>query len=423
MGHPLGEGVQDLAQVGRLVHGGDAARLALEEPLGGADEDRLQHARRDRHRALGVADRLDGAGGAAGAPPGGRGRRTAPAGGRRPPLPPGQRAGGPPPRAAARETSGSAAVRRSSATSPPRDRGRGGRPSWCSMRDAELLEEPRRLLAVVVGGAHRADHQPATRAGAGDVEEAALLHQERPGGDGRDEVGVTGAVDPDPVGAQQRRAAAQVGPALLLDVRHDDEVPLEALGPVGGEQPDGRAADPPLGEGVGGQLLGHEAGEEGADADVVALVDGAGGELEERDDRVEVAVGASGTRSALVDLAAEPLRPRGARPQVPEDVLDAGAVGQHLGARGAAGWPGMRRARRRGPPSRRGSRARPPRAAAARGTYGGRSRRAAPSRACGGVARGRAGRRRRGHRAVRGAATRSGRGRGSRASPGRRCRG
>ena len=118
-------------------------------------------------------------------------------------------------------------------------------------RDAELREEPRRLLAVVVGRAHRAHHEPATGAGAGDVEEPALLHQERPGGHGRDEVGVTGAVDTDPVGAQQRRAAAQVGPALLLDVGDDDEVPLQSLGPVGGEQPDGSAADPSLGQGVG----------------------------------------------------------------------------------------------------------------------------------------------------------------------------
>ena len=157
---------------------------------------------------------------------------------------------------------------------------------------------------------------------------------------GRHEVGVAGRVDADPVGAQEGRAPTEVGPALLLHVGHDDEVPLEALGAVGGQQPDGRAADPALGEGVGGQLLGDEAGEERADTDVVALVDRASGQLEEGDDRIEVSVRAPGTGSAEVDLAAQPLGPRGRRPQVPQDVLDAGAVGQHL--RAGAQQPGER---------------------------------------------------------------------------------
>ena len=103
---------------------------------------------------------------------------------------------------------------------------------------AELLEEARGLLAVVVGRAHRAHHQPAPSPGAGDVEESSLLHQQGPRGHRRDQVGVAGVVDTDAVGAEQGGAAAQVGPALLLDVGDDDEVPLQALGPVGGEEAD-----------------------------------------------------------------------------------------------------------------------------------------------------------------------------------------
>ena len=97
--------------------------------------------------------------------------------------------------------------------------------------------------------------------------------QRAPGGDRRDQVGVAGGVDADPVGAEQGRAAAQVGPALLLHVGDHDEVPLEPLGPVGREQADRRAPHALLGQGVGGQLLGDDAGEERGDADVVALVD------------------------------------------------------------------------------------------------------------------------------------------------------
>ena len=138
-----------------------------------------------------------------------------------------------------------------------------------------------------------------------------------------------GGVDPDAVGAEQGRTTAQVGPALLLHVGDHDEVPLEPLGPVGREEAHRRPAHALLGERVGGQLLGDDAREERADADVVALVDRAGGQVEERDDRVEVTVGPAGARSARVDLAPQPLGPRGAGPEVPEHVLDTCALLEH----------------------------------------------------------------------------------------------
>ena len=124
-----------------------------------------------------------------------------------------------------------------------------------------------------------------------------------------------------------------------------------------------------------------------------------------------------------VDLAAQPLGPRRRRPQVPEQVLDARALGQHPGAVARAGWRGRRPARRRDPRSRRGSPTRRRPAAAARARCAGHRGRPAPSRGCGGGVRARGGRRRRGRRAATAAATRRDRGRGSRESRGRRCRG
>jgi len=56
-GHALGEGVDDLADVGGLVGGRDAAGLAGEEPLRRALEQPVEDARRDRHRLRRVAQR------------------------------------------------------------------------------------------------------------------------------------------------------------------------------------------------------------------------------------------------------------------------------------------------------------------------------------------------------------------------------
>ena len=145
--------------------------------------------------------------------------------------------------------------------------------------------------------------------------------------------GAPDGIEADPVGPEQARAAAQVGPALLLHVGHHDELPLQSLGPVGGEQAHGRAADAPLGERVAGDLLGDEVGEERGDADVVAVLDRAGRHLEERADRVEVLVRPARPGAALVDLATQPLGPGGARPEVPQDVLDAGALLEQRGPR------------------------------------------------------------------------------------------
>ena len=145
----------DLTQVGCLVGGRDAARLTGEEPLGRAGHQRLEHAGRDRH---GTAGRGPAArtGWSAGAPPGrgsagheltaadllGGERGEAARGG----LPQRGDAPGRPPSVAApppaRPGTAAAAV---------------GRPG--ARRDAELLEEARGLLAVVVGDRTASDHE------------------------------------------------------------------------------------------------------------------------------------------------------------------------------------------------------------------------------------------------------------------------
>ena len=235
--HALGERVQQLAEVGRLVGPGDASGLALEEPLGRADQHRLEHAGRDRHRLVGVTDRLHGAAGGAGAPPG---RRVGARHQRRaePIDSPASRASR---RAAASRSgsvvAGSATVRRSSLTRP----GHRQRPRRAADDlldgDAELLEEARRLLAVVVGGGDRGDDEALARAGARDVEEPPLLHQQlarrrpagrcRPRRSGRPAAassGAAGRASP-PAGRGRRRPAATPGPWTRWAVRRRTAAP------------------------------------------------------------------------------------------------------------------------------------------------------------------------------------------------------
>ena len=155
--------------------------------------------------------------------------------------------------------------------------------------------------------------------------------------------------------------------------------------------------DPAVGQGVGRDLLGDERGEEVVHPEVVALLLGPGGHLEERADRVEVSVGPAGLRPAEVDQATQPLGPVGARPQVPEHLLGRGAVVELGAGAGAAVRPGTGARRPRGPRGRRGSPPRPrARRNSSRDVRGDVSRRArVPSRAAQLARRARAGRRRR----------------------------
>ena len=107
------------------------------------------------------------------------------------------------------------------------------------------------------------------------------------------------------------------------------------------EQADGFATNPLLGQGVGGDLLRDEGVEEGLDGRVAALLLGLGGRLEQRADRVEVAVCVARRRSAASDRRLQPCGPGGAAPQLPERLLgrDAG-VESGAGVREQAGQGG-----------------------------------------------------------------------------------
>ena len=223
---------------------------------------------------------------------------------------------------------GSAAVARSSATSAVSVSGRRGRSATGDDGDAQLGDETAGPRAVVLRGVDRGDHQAAPGPGDRDVEQPALLGEQLGRRRGR---GL--AVGRQLLGVEQRAAAAEVGPAVLLDVDDDHELPLEALAPVGGEHADGVAAQRALGQGVGGDLLRLELLEEGAGtAPLGAVLEPRGG-LEERDDRVEVAVGEPTGRPAGPGRALEPTRPGRAVPQRPEHVVGRATVDRDLARR------------------------------------------------------------------------------------------
>ena len=212
----------------------------------------------------------------------------------------------------------SAAVARSSATRAVRVSGRRGRsatgttgtPSSATNRLGREPSSSGESTAVTTS------RRP--RAGDRDVEQPALLGEQL-GGCGRRRLAVGSQL----LGVEQRAAAPQVGPAVLLDVDDHDEVPLQPLAAVSGEHAHGVAAQSALGQGVGGDLLGLELLEEGPSAAALGAVLEARGGLEQRDDRVEVSVGEPTRRAAGPRGPLEPPRPRRAVPQRPEHVVGA----------------------------------------------------------------------------------------------------
>ncbi len=101
---------------------------------------------------------------------------------------------------------------------------------------------------------------------------------------------------------------------------------------MGGHQPDRLGAHGPHGEGVGGDVLGLQLGEQVEGAAVAGdLLLGAGGGLEERADGVEVPVGVAAGAAAAQGGAFQAFAPAaGALPQLPEGVLGGAAAGEGL---------------------------------------------------------------------------------------------
>ena len=322
------------------------AGLALEEPLGRAGQQR-RPARSPRRSPARSAGRGPAArsGSAPGCPTRSPGRRPRRPGGRATVgrRPASRAAGGPRPRAAARAwRRGRRAVRRSSATSPASDSGApaAGRlavrpgstvaPSSSTNRDGCSPSSSGEPTAVTT--------QPLRGPG---------CRRRRTAGAPRRAARTRGAAGSSPSAPIRSAcssdvAAAQVGPAVLLDVGDDDEPPLQALGAVRGEQPDGVAAHAALGEGVGRDLLGAPAWP-GSRATLVwpRCSSARAATSNSAHDRVEVAVRQPGGLPPGLDAAAQPAPPVGAVPQQPEHLLGGGAAS----ARGRAPCeqPGQRR--------------------------------------------------------------------------------
>ncbi len=215
--HERAEGGRDLLAV--------AGADVLQQRADLAAQERVDARRADRHRPVGVGDRAV-VGERREAPPLRRDRRRA----RRP-----RPAGPARPAAAVRRSasvSGSHTAARSSATSAPRCT-----PRSCGVsgRSPSIgSSSSRKREGCSSSPTDRGDHEPLPGPGDGDVEQPAFLgelHRHRRAA-GR--VAAGQHVD-EQFRAEQRAAPAQVGPAAFLHVGDADEVPLEALARVRGE--------------------------------------------------------------------------------------------------------------------------------------------------------------------------------------------
>ena len=233
------------------------------------------------------------------------------------------------------ETRGSTVVARSSATSGGDGQGAARAARDVLGLDAEFGQEAGGLVAVVGGRLHGGDDEALTRARGGDVEQAALLGEQRARGERFGE-----SVAADAVGLQEGAAAAQVRPQALLDAGDDDQAPLQALGAVRGHQAYGVGAYGTPGEGVGGDVLGVDLLQEVQGAPAAGALLRARGGGEQRAHGVEVTVGVAPGRAAAPGGPLQAPGPGCAVPQVPQRLLGRAAAGEALA--------GLRRAARRG---------------------------------------------------------------------------
>ena len=155
--------------------------------------------------------------------------------------------------------------------------------------NAQLIEEPRRLVALAIGPCDCRHDEPAGGARAGHVEQPTLGREPHAGGRRLDET-----VAAEQVGLEHGVAAPRIGPDPLLDTSHDDERPFEAFGAVSGEDTYASASGGRFAGGVGGDLLRRDLGEEPRHATAARQLVGPLSEVEQRADGVEIPVGTSG---------------------------------------------------------------------------------------------------------------------------------
>jgi hypothetical protein len=126
----------------------------------------------------------------------------------------------------------------------------------------QLGQEPGRPQVGVLT-ARGGDHQPPPGPGDRHVEQPAFLSQQLGGQHRGVHVRALGSAG-GPTGprglgelrrAEHRTAQPQIRPGPLLDARDHHHVPLQALGPVRGQDPDAVIADGALGQRVADDLL------------------------------------------------------------------------------------------------------------------------------------------------------------------------
>ena len=100
------------------------------------------------------------------------------------------------------------------------------------------------------------------------------------------------------LGSEQRTAPAQVGPDAFLHARDGDDVPLKALCRVRGHQPNTFSAGRLRCQGVARDLLAEQVVEEHVRPGLRQPISKSGGDVEERDHCVKVAVSGRRTRTA-----------------------------------------------------------------------------------------------------------------------------
>ena len=192
----------------------------------------------------------------------------------------------------------------------------------------QLGQEPGRLLLPVAGG-DRGDDHPLPGPGHRDGEQPALLVQQRGGLPDRAQLPPGQDVD-QLLGAQDAAAQPEIGPDPFLYAGHQDDLPLQPLGGVGGQDAYRRAPVGRLRDGVGGQLLPGQLIHEDLGTRPRQPVGEARRRVEQHHDRVEVPVGGGPPVAAPGADRRPPFGQPAGLPQGPERVLGGGAGPRRL---------------------------------------------------------------------------------------------
>ena len=198
-------------------------------------------------------------------------------------------------------------------------------------RHTELGQEPRGLLALVLGGGHRRHDQP-TGLGC-RRRRRAVAPPPAARGSCRG-----GSSSPLPIRSarsivERRRRSGQPSSCTWATTTSSHSRPLERWAVSSRTASPRTPCSARVSAGIcwASSLCRKSARLGAGDGCYVALLGLAGGRVEQRDDRIEVAVGPAGRSPAVVDGAAQALGPVGAGPEQPERLLHGAAVRERRG--------------------------------------------------------------------------------------------